>query len=71
VVEGHTTDGTTGSITIDGQKFELQAGALFLVATRGEKPLIKQLRREGLRIEKEAFWGMAKADAEVGAFFGK
>jgi hypothetical protein len=69
VAEGYTADGTSGPVTIDGQNFDLQAGALFLVATSGEKTVVKQLKRDGLRLEKETFEGMARTDDEVKAFF--
>jgi hypothetical protein len=64
-----TADGKTGSVTIDGQTFQLDNGALFLIATAGAKTTVKQLQRGPLKPEKDALRDMALTDPEIKSFF--
>src|SRR5262245_47771617 len=38
-----TNNGSEGTVTIDGQKFDLRKGALFLVSTSDKKTMVEQL----------------------------
>jgi hypothetical protein len=79
--ECETPDGRTGSCWIgfrdlhgvrtDGTSYSLADGAFFLLSTRGEKPRVKQLKRDltTLKDEAEFFKELAKSDAEIRAFF--
>jgi len=67
---GETKDGKTGHVTIDGNKFDLANGTLFLVSARREYT-VKQLKRDMTRFEsaEELFKDFAKNDPEVIKFF--
>ncbi|MBA3313483.1 MAG: hypothetical protein H0T47_09385 [Planctomycetaceae bacterium] len=44
-VEAFTADGKTGDVMIDGQRFDLAKGSLFLVKTGGGATTVKQLTK--------------------------
>lgn len=68
-VECSTSDGKTGSVTIDRQPFKLDDGALFLIATDGDKTSVKQLHRTSLKPEMDALREVAMTDLEIKTFF--
>jgi hypothetical protein len=68
-VECLTADGRTGSVTIDGQAFQLEDGSFFLVAGRSPRATVKQLRREMPQAEKDSLRDLAENDPEIKSFF--
>jgi hypothetical protein len=68
-VECFTADGKTGPVTIDGQAFELRDGSFFLVAGRGPRAVVKQLRRELPAAETDSLRELAENDPEIKSFF--
>lgn len=72
-VKCSTADGTTGTVTVGGEQYDLSNGPLFLVSTMGGTLRVKQLRRDlpasSLRGEPNAFEKL-KTDPEVVGFFG-
>ena len=70
-VHCYTSDGKTGPVTIGDQTFELGNGSLFLVASSGTKTVVKQLRRDLLKLgsDPEGFRASAMTDAEIKTFF--
>jgi hypothetical protein len=76
-VECRSTDGTTGALTVNGQRYDLSQGRLFLVSIAGGAVRVKQLNRDGLIAKAgpqddppECFVKL-KDDQEVRTFFGK
>jgi hypothetical protein len=77
-VECDSTDGTSGSLTVNGgQRLDLSQGRLFLVSTAGGEVRVKQLNRDGLSAKQGAqdtppeCFVKLKDDPEVKAFFAK
>jgi hypothetical protein len=72
-VEFHfeTKDGKTGPVTIDGAKYDLANGGLFLVSVKGGQVQVKQLKRDmrNLKFERESLEAFARNDPEIVAFF--
>lgn len=68
-----TTDGKTGSISVNGQALELAAGSLILASTADGKIRLKQLKRDTLQMQpkEETFRDLAKTDPEISAFFSR
>ncbi len=75
-----TTDGKTGKVKIGDQSYDLSDGRLILLATKGEKPRVKQLalakldlKPEGKRsddqVTLEQLQDLAKTDPDILAFF--
>jgi hypothetical protein len=76
-VECYSTDGTSGSVTVNGQRHDVSQGRLFLVSIAGGEVRVKQLSRDGLSAPNgpadnppECFVKL-KDDPEVRTFFGK
>lgn len=83
VIEGHhrgpdgrrvdcrcaTKDGHAGVVTINGQAFDLDQGALFLVSTISGNATIRQLKREMPKLDGEDFRNLAKNDQEIRDFW--
>ena len=73
--ECKTPDGRSGTLTVDGRKFELSDGLLILVTTSGGKVRLKQLQREAMvpltpsgTPQSFETW---KTDPEIAEFFAK
>ena len=70
-----TTDGKTGPVTVAGQDLELSNGWLVLVSSAGGQTRVKQLQREGLKVQPDVEGGNAKdfeklkTDPDVLAFY--
>jgi hypothetical protein len=66
-----TADGKSGQVSVNGATYELADGNLFLVATGGEKPQVKQLKRDlsELKFERESLAAFARNDPEIAGFF--
>jgi hypothetical protein len=78
VVECKTTDGKTGTVTVNrGQSYDLAAGRLFLLSTAGGSVKLKQLSREGLTGKPGAVgnppevYVKLRDDADIRAFYAK
>jgi hypothetical protein len=76
--DGHTVKyrceaktATTGTVTIDGQSFDLEDGNLLLVTLDGTTCRVKQLRRDlkHLNFNRRTLRRFAERDAEIGEFF--
>lgn len=72
------TDGSTGSATVAGQKFDLAEGFLVLVSTADNKVQTKQVKRDhlkvspsGTNVEVAEALQQLKADPEIVAFFAR
>jgi hypothetical protein len=65
-----TGDGKTGSIRIDGARYDLTGGPLFLVSTKGAKGRVRQLRLDlsGSIMGEGVVHSLAAQDREVVQF---
>ena len=67
-----TQDGESGKVTIDGQEFDLTAGALFLVSTKDKTAHVQQLKTDPAQLEtcKAAtkFLDVMKANPQMADF---
>ena len=67
-----TQDGESGKVTIDNQEFELTAGALFLISTKGKFAHVQQLEIDPAQLDtcKDAtkFLGVMKANTQMADF---
>ena len=50
-----TKDGTDGTVTVDGQRFDLSKGAVFLVRTNDKKTKVEQIAADMSRLQ--GAWG--------------
>jgi len=68
-----TDDGRTGSVTINGEDYELDVGSLFLVSVEGEETKVVQLDRDTLQLTDETRVGTMEDwlsnDDEIAGFF--
>lgn len=72
--------GKTKTVTIDGTDYDIANGSLFLISTREEKPVVKQLNRnvaefdilkaDETGIDNTKLKALAKTDAGIAEFFG-
>ena len=64
-----TADGRSGSITINGERFDLAKGNVFLVSTEGFGK-VSQVSRDfsALELKHESFADLAKNDEEIRKF---
>jgi hypothetical protein len=62
-----TTDGKSGTVVINGQKYDRADGGLFLVYTAGEKPRVVQ-RKLDFQGDEKTLDELAKTDPEVKQF---
>lgn len=79
-VNAFTTDGKTGDVTIDGQKFDLAKGSLFLIKTSDGETHVKQSALKIPRPNPESSKSMkspsdllrefAKSNKEINGFYG-
>jgi hypothetical protein len=65
-----TADGRTATYSINGQRYDLSRGALFLVTTRGERTQVRQLNRDLSTIHptNESCEAFSETDPDVSAF---
>ncbi len=67
-----TQDGESGKVTIDNQEFELTAGALFLISTKGKSAHVQQLEIDPAQLETcrdiTKFLGVMKANPQMADF---
>jgi len=68
-VQFHTKDGRTGAVAPLGT-YDLADGSLFLVAVRGPRPRVAQLKRDIRKADAAAFQKLPDAEPEIGRFFG-
>jgi hypothetical protein len=70
-----TKNGTEGSVTVDGQNFDLSKGALFLVPTNETKAKVVQLAVDMSKLQgasvTERLRAMATTDARIADFLGE
>lgn len=61
----------SGELEVDGRRFDLDQGEMFLVSTKSVPIAIKQLDRDTFEMSsnKTSFQRMAKSDAEIRQFF--
>lgn len=68
-----TSDGRTGTVAINGDRYELGEGSLFLVGVEGDETTVVQLDRDTLQLTDENIIDTLKDwmanDGEVSAFF--
>jgi hypothetical protein len=68
-----TKDGTGGTVTIDGQEFDLAEGGVFLVRAKGGKTKVEQLSADMSRLQggsvQEKLKGLADTEPRIAAFF--
>jgi hypothetical protein len=62
-----TRDGQSAQFTLNGTDYDLSAGTLFLVSTRGGSPQVEQLRRDlsGVQPNRESILAFAQADPDI------
>lgn len=71
-ISGETGDGKTGSVTINGKRYDLANGRLVLYATAGETVHLRQLKRDPLPKPTGGIgFSALKADPEVQRFFAR
>ena len=70
--EVQTADGKTALFDIDGTRYDLTAGRLFIVMTQDGKTLVRQLDRDLSRVQtnRESIVAFAKSDPDVAGFAG-
>ena len=68
--EWATRDGRTGTVTINGAKYDPAAGRVFLVSTRGGQVQVRQVLRDlsEVQAEQESFLDLADSDPEIAQF---
>ena len=68
-----TSDGKTGTATIDAQTFDLKFGGLFLVGNDKGVWRVQQLQHDfrELQIDKKSLTDFAGRDDQIAKFFGK
>ncbi len=68
-----TTDGKSGTTTIDGQPFDLAKGAVFLVSAKADKTKVEQLAVDMSKLQgdpvHEKLKGLADTEPRVAGFF--
>ena len=69
-----TSDGKTGTVTLNGQVYDLAQGSLFLVSTKGTEARMLQLKRDTMKLKvgndpKVTLESLIKGDEEIGPFF--
>ncbi|HEV3255777.1 MAG TPA: hypothetical protein VG013_02740 [Gemmataceae bacterium] len=63
-----TPDNSGGTLTLDGTDYDLTAGRLFLVSTKGGKAQVRQFRRDLSKVQPAGLERLAKSDADVAKF---
>jgi hypothetical protein len=73
-----TKDGTDGTVTVDGQRFDLSKGALFLVSTSGKTTKLEQIAVDMSKLQghstpdhpfQEKLEALGSAQPPIAAFF--
>jgi hypothetical protein len=64
-----TPDGHTGTVTIDGQKFDLAHGAFFLVSTAHPVTQVLQLKRDTMKLNSADLEPLSRTDPEIIKFY--
>jgi hypothetical protein len=73
-----TTDGTNGTVTVDGQRFDLSKGALFLVSTSDPTIKVEQIAVDLSKLQdnstldypfQEKLQALGEAQPRIAAFF--
>jgi hypothetical protein len=70
--EVQTADGKTALFTIDGTRYDLAAGRLFIVTAQDGATLVRQLDRDlsSVQTNRESIVAFAKSDPDVAEFAG-
>lgn len=70
-LEWHSNDRGSGTVTCGKIEYDLKNGILFLVATTGPEPVVKQLKRDvsNLKATREGIREFADGDDELREFF--
>jgi hypothetical protein len=65
-----TTDGRTGQVQIGRDSYDLSAGTLFIVTTRGGKTDVRQLKRDlsAVPLDQDGILAFAEKDPDLSAF---
>jgi hypothetical protein len=68
--EWATRDGRTGTVTINGAKYDAAAGRVFLIATRGGPVRVRQILPDlaGVRAERAGFLALVDGTPEIARF---
>ena len=68
--EVQTRDGTMGEVHIEGGRYDLDAGNLFIVTTRGGKTVVRQLHRDlsAVPLDHDGILTFARSDPDLAAF---
>ena len=68
-----TPDGKTGTVTINGAKYDLAKGSVFLVSTKGADSGVVQLQRDlsHLPVGESGLEKLAKDHADIAAFVAR
>jgi hypothetical protein len=66
-----SSDGRTGTVTINEKSFDLARGALFLVSTANGQTRVLQLNRDLSQLDRSHITDLAKNDQEISGFFSK
>ena len=74
-----TKDGTDGSVTVDGQRFDISKGAVFLVSTNDKKTKVEQLAVDMSKLQgaphpqgasmREKLQALGGAEPRIAEFF--
>jgi hypothetical protein len=68
-----TADGTSGTVVVDGQEFDLAKGGVLLISLRGNKTKVEQLAVEMSKLQggpvHEKVRGLADEEPRIAAFF--
>jgi hypothetical protein len=68
-----TQDGTSGTVTIDGQQFDLAKGAVFLVSAKENKTKVEQLAVDMSKLQdgpvQDKLPALADTEPRIAAFF--
>jgi hypothetical protein len=65
-----TRNGQSGTITINGVKYDAAAGRVFLISTRGGQVHVRQILRDlsAIQAERASFLALAAGDPEIARF---
>jgi hypothetical protein len=68
-----TQDGTKGPVTIDGQRFDLRNGAIFLVSAKEQKTKVDQLAVEMSKLHRQSagadLLSLAETQPRIASYF--
>ncbi len=68
-----TPDGNSGSVTVDGVRYDIAKGGLILISATGDKPEVMQIEVDTSQFprDKDGIMKFAKSNADVLAFWKK